>query len=115
MVDKDGVSSIENTSNMYQTRKLILVGIAKVIGKDKKTGDDFTTYKHEFLQEDGNTQFAYANNEGYIKDVCPVLKWEAAKAQDFLFESREFMGEVKWKLVERMKATALLRELNAKK
>jgi len=96
---------------MYQTRQLILNSITPIKGKDRNTGEDFTSFKHEFLAEDNTVVEGYAPNDGYKKDVSPVLAWDSSKAKPFLFESKTFQGETKWKLVERLKADAVLRDL----
>jgi len=97
---------------MYQTRKLILVSITKITGKDKVVPmKEFSSYKHEFLGEDNSITMGYSPNDQYKKQVTPVLKWEPEKAQDFIFESKEYQGVTTWKLVEATKALSIKRDL----
>jgi len=103
----------QNHKDMIRTQNLILVEITKITGKDKKTGGDFNSYKHEFLGEGNEIVVGYAPNDAYKKDIVVVTEWNPEKAKPYVWRSKEYQGVTSWKLVDALAASQILRDLKA--
>jgi len=96
---------------MFRKEKLILVSIERIEGKDKLKGTPFVSHKHEFMTPEGDVKFGYSENDQYKKYLKPTLQWDDSKAHEFLFESKTWNDETKWKLVEATRALGLQKQL----
>lgn len=101
---------------MKKLVKLILVEVAKDPKQvvDKSSGQTLLKWRHTFMTPEGTEMIAWSDNDGYRKDVKPALEWKPDLAGDFLFESRQWEGNERLKLVERVTAEAFLRSMKAK-
>jgi len=98
---------------MKKVLKLILCEVAKDPKQvvDKSTGVTLLKWRHVFMTPEGTELVAWSDNDGYRSRVKPALEYNPELATTFLFESRQWDGSERLKLIERTVAEAYLREL----
>jgi len=99
---------------MKKVKKLILCEIADKPKEitDQSTGQTIKKFRHVFMTPEGTELIAWSDNDGYRPRIKPALEWNPELAQNFLFDSRQWEGNERLKLIERVAADAYLRSLS---
>lgn len=96
---------------MKKALKLILCEVAagpkQIV--DKNTGQTILRWRHVFMTPEGTELIGWSENDGYRTRTQPSLEWNPELAQVFLFDSRQWEGNERLRLIERTQADAYLR------
>lgn len=97
---------------MFVTKNLILVSVAATPKKmiDKKDGHEFVKFRHVFMTPETKELIAWADDDKYRVDVKPALKFDPAKAKDFLFDQTDWEGNSRLRLIGRDEAMEYLKK-----